>query len=439
MSQSQQHSTILAFDTSADETSVALLQDGKLLLQRISSQVNTMKLWGGIVPMLARRQHYDRIEALTSEVLLRAGTKLLWDIRELSNAQPQIRKLWQERAAETALTSTPARDSEGKLESFRGSLKRDNPLEVLPTLRNPGVTAIAVTAGPGLGIALEVSVAAAKQLAASWQIPVVAVNHMEGHLWSPLLARTAPTMAKLPALGVLISGGHSELVAVPAVGKYEVLGQTLDDAAGECFDKAAVLLGLGYPGGVAIEQFAERARLRAGVANQRVALHKLAKELLKHYPLPLPMARSRDLNLSFSGLKTATLYLVERLQAEQSGQNLSATQTEDLCFVLQYRIAQAVCLKVGLALEAGSYETVLVGGGVSANRWLRRELLALGRKYGVEMLLAPRSAQGDNAAMIALTAHINQLAGTAKNFTPINLENLQRVPHWKISDALELS
>jgi N6-L-threonylcarbamoyladenine synthase len=248
--------TILSIETSMDDTCAAVTVDDRVISNVIASQTAFHEEYGGTVPHIARRKHVEWIEGVVGEALGRAG----------------IRGTWNEFRPGPPLT---------------------------PPFKGGGPDAVAVTYGPGLAPSLEVGIAKAKELAKVWQKPLIAVNHMEGHLLSAFVKNSkgkgvfSTGYPQFPALGFLISGGHTQLVVMKAIGEYELVGETLDDAAGEAYDKVARMLNLGYPGGPILSELAKKGDPSA-------------------FDLPEPMKHRKDLDFSFSGLKTAALYTLTR-------------------------------------------------------------------------------------------------------------------------------
>ena len=305
---------VLGIETSCDETGIALYDSGRgLLAHALHSQVAMHEAYGGVVPELASRDHIRRVVPLAERVLADAAC---------------------------ALTE---------------------------------LDGIAFTEGPGLAGALLVGASIANALAFALGKPAIGVHHMEGHLLSPLLSEPRPAF---PFVALLVSGGHSELYEVRGVGRYRLLGQTLDDAAGEAFDKTAKLLGLGYPGGPALERLA--AEGKAGAAT-----------------LPRPMLASGDLDLSFSGLKTAVSTLARKAP-------LSGQRKADLARAFEDAIVDVLVAKAMAALDATGLERLVVAGGVGANRSLRRRLSSAATGRGAELYFPELQFCTDNGAMIAL-------------------------------------
>jgi len=314
---------VLGIETSCDDTGVALYCTRRgLLAQALHSQIAMHERYGGVVPELASRDHVRRLLPLTERVLRDAGLGI-----------------------------------------------RD-------------VDAIAFTEGPGLAGALLVGASVGTSIAFALGKPSIGIHHLEGHLLSPLLAEDPPDF---PFVALLVSGGHTQLMRVDGVGRYALLGETLDDAAGEAFDKSAKLLGLGYPGGPAI------ARLAQGGRDGAVAL-------------PRPMLHSGDLDFSFSGLKTAVLTAVRRgLPDEQA--------RADLAFAVQAAIVDVLVAKSVAALQSTGLRSLVIAGGVSANQRLR-ELVARARAdRGFDAHFPAPSLCTDNGAMIAFAGALRLAAG----------------------------
>lgn len=339
---------ILGIETSCDETGLALLDDqAGLLAHALHSQVEMHTAYGGVVPELASRDHIRRVIPLLDQVLAKAGRALA------------------------------------------------------------DVDAIAVTAGPGLAGALLVGASVGHALGYALGKPVVDVHHLEGHLLSPLLAEPAPPF---PFVALLVSGGHTQLLAVQGWGQYELLGETLDDAAGEAFDKTAQLLGLGYPGGPAVSRAAEFGTPGA-------------------VRLPRPMLHSNDLDFSFSGLKTAVLTAVRR----EGGSNVCEQARADIARGFVEAIVDVLAAKALRALDRTGLATLVVAGGVGANRQLRERLVDEAAARGATVHFPPLDLCTDNGAMIAL-------AGLAK-LRRTDPERLARSfafsvrPRWSLAEA----
>jgi tRNA N6-adenosine threonylcarbamoyltransferase len=306
----------LAIETSCDETSVALVADGRRVLSNVvHSQVGLHAEFGGVVPELAARDHLERLPHLLDLALEGARAK-------------------------------PA-----------------------------DVELLAVTRGPGLAGCLLVGVGVAEGLSAAWSRPLTGVNHLWGHIYAAMLTRRD---LKPPLLGLVVSGAHSDLVLMPEHGRFEVIGRTRDDAAGEAFDKAARMLGLGYPGGPALDRLA-----RTGHAEQQ----------------PLPRPSLPGLEYSFSGLKTALLYRLRAL-GEAAGPEVRA----DLAASFEQSVVESLLEKLDAALTRSGCSEVVVCGGVAANTLLRRRAAeVVGDR--ARLTMPPLDLCTDNAAMIAAAAH----------------------------------
>ncbi|MEO8206238.1 MAG: tRNA (adenosine(37)-N6)-threonylcarbamoyltransferase complex transferase subunit TsaD [Chthoniobacterales bacterium] len=313
MEQLGEGKTILAIESSCDETAVAILRNGQdLLASLVSSQMELHARFGGVVPEVASRNHLIAAPVLVEQALQQAGLDL------------------------------------------------------------QAVDAFAATTGPGLAAALMIGTALAKGLALAAGKPFLAVNHMEGHLLSPFFGKQEIP----PHLALVVSGGHTLLVDVKGAGSYTIAGRTLDDAAGEAFDKVAKLIGLGYPGGPLIDQMAE-----GGNASR--------------YILPRGMRDSGDYQFSFSGLKTAVRYLIEKEK------NISQP---DLCASFQEAVVEVLVEKTISAAQHFWHTRIAVSGGVSCNRGLRKNLKTACAKHGLELHFAEPWLSTDNAAMIAFAA-----------------------------------
>ncbi len=307
---------ILGIETSCDETGVALYDNGgaggRLLAHLVHSQVDMHQAYGGVVPELASRDHVRRLAPLTRQLFAMGGRSS----RELAG--------------------------------------------------------IGYTEGPGLAGALLVGASFAEALALSLRIPAIGIHHLEGHLLSPLLGTPAPAF---PFVALLVSGGHTQLMRVDGVGRYEVLGETQDDAAGEAFDKTAKLLGLGYPGGPALSRLAE-----SGIPGR--------------LRLPRPMLDSGDLEFSFSGLKTAVLTLLKK----------ETPAPADLARAFVDAVVEVLVAKSRRAMETTGLERLVVAGGVGANKQLRQALNADAARNGFEVFYPAPELCTDNGAMIAFAA-----------------------------------
>ena len=402
----------LAIETSCDETAVCLLEtegspEGignvryRILGNLIHSQIELHAKYGGVFPVMAKREHSRNLVPLLETLIRESGIS--------------VQELAKEDAALTHRT----------LQQVEAILKEKEP-ELLVKLmasslisQRPLIDQIAVTEGPGLEPALWVGVNGAKALSALWNIPLVAVNHMEGHIVGSLLpvasisSTTGPfqTMRPLtlPALALLISGGHTELVLIKRIGEYEIIGRTCDDAVGEAFDKVARMLGLSYPGGPHISALAAEARLDDTYDATQVPIR-----------LPRPMIHSGDLNFSFSGLKTAVLYLIQQITGVAGAGGrvlphsadivpLSDRYKKEIAREFEDAITDVLVAKTEQAIDTylNGIGTLLVGGGVIANKYICQALERLAAKHHIPLYLPPAGVSGDNALMIAFAATLS--------------------------------
>jgi len=316
---------ILGIESSCDETAVAIYDgdlntgQGRIVAEKIASQIETHAKFGGVVPEVASREHLMALPPMVDALL-----------------------------------------SEASLSWF-------------------DIDHIAVTAGPGLLGALLVGTSYARAVGMVNDIPVLPIHHMEGHLLAPGLSGDLP---ELPFITLLVSGGHTLLVQVKAIGQYEVIGQTLDDAAGECFDKSARLLGLPYPGGPEIAQMAEGGDCR-------------------RFKLPRPMLNRDNLNFSFSGLKTAVMYAVKNAGGLSA---MNATDQRDMAACIEAATCEVLVKKSIRACMQMDAPRLVIAGGVAANTYLRRLLAELAEAKGIEVYMPHPKHCTDNAAMIAYAA-----------------------------------
>lgn len=343
---------VLGIETSCDETGVALYstRDG-LRAQALHSQAAMHEKYGGVVPELASRDHVQRLAPMIERVVADAGCTLA------------------------------------------------------------DIDAIGYTQGPGLAGALLVGAAVATALAYALKKPVIGVHHLEGHLLSPLLSQNPPTF---PFVALLVSGGHTQLLRVDGLGQYELLGDTVDDAAGEAFDKSAKLLDLGYPGGPALSALAATAR-QGRSPSDAVA-----------FKLPRPKLRSDDLDFSFSGLKTAVLTHVKRGIAEE--------QRAELAYEVEQAITDVLAGKSVRALQQTGLRRLVVSGGVSANQELRRKLAAarIGDRP-IEVFFPELELCTDNGAMIAFAAAL-RLQGSTEALAAGVATSFDVRPRWPLTE-----
>ena len=341
---------VLGIESSCDETGVALIDSEKgLLADAVYTQIDMHRAYGGVVPELASRDHIRRVLVLIDDVLSRANVQ-----------------------------------------------KED-------------IDAVAVTEGPGLAGALLVGSSVAHAIGYALGIPVVGVHHLEGHLLSACLADPAP---QFPFIALLVSGGHTQFMRVNAFGSYELLGETLDDASGEAFEKTAQLLGEGYPGGPAVSRLAESGTPGA-------------------IELPRPMLHSQSLDMSFSGLKTAVLTAVNDAKDPSDPQFRS-----DLALAFTEAVAEVLTTKAVKAIKTTGIKQLVVAGGVSANKTLRASLIEACRKRGAHVFFPPQRLCTDNGAMIAVAGMMRlqrmseeELQNACKRWS------FSAKPRWTLSQA----
>jgi N6-L-threonylcarbamoyladenine synthase len=383
---------ILGIETSCDETAVCILEaqgglnkpNFNVLGNALYSQVKIHAEYGGVFPALAKREHAKNLVPLFKKVL-----------EDASMYHPGHSPAKPDQA-----TPLNLRGGEGELyEKLKLILEREHglfeqTLELLNTIERPDIDAIAVTSGPGLEPALWVGINFARALGEAWNIPVIPTNHMEGHIVSVLLKNTDVSI-EFPALALLISGGHTELVIMKNWLEYEIIGQTRDDAVGEAFDKVARLLGLPYPGGPQISKLAHDAR----------TAHSTPP-----FILPRPMIKSDDYDFSFSGIKTAVLYALKKIQGKTP--ELDQEIKKEMSLEFENAVTEVLIAKVKKALEEFEIKTLILGGGVIANTYIREEFKKLVEGFpGIKLLIPEINLSTDNAVMIAMAAYLNISAG----------------------------
>lgn len=338
---------VLGIETSCDETGVAIYDDEcGLMADALYSQIELHAEYGGVIPELASRDHVIKLLPLIDEVM---------------------------------------KSADCSVEDIDG---------------------IAYTAGPGLVGALMVGAATAQSLAFTWGKPAIAVHHMEGHLLAPMLEDNPP---QFPLLALLVSGGHTQLVQVERMGEYQLLGESLDDAAGEAFDKTAKMLGLLYPGGPAV------AKMALGGDDSR-------------FDFPRPMVKHAGLDFSFSGLKTFTLNTRELF-----GEAITEQDKADICACFQRAVVETLAIKCKRALKQTGGKRLIIAGGVSANTALRAQLETMVSKQGAELFYARPSLCTDNGAMIAYAGLQRLRAGQVADL------GIQVRPRWPLSELPPLT
>ena len=341
---------ILGIETSCDETGVAIFDEEKgLIANQLYSQIEMHADYGGVVPELASRDHIRKTLPLIDAALKEA--------------------------------SLTAKDIDG----------------------------IAYTAGPGLVGALLVGATIARSLAYAWQVPALGVHHMEGHLLAPMLEDNPPPF---PFVALLISGGHTQLVKVDGVGQYELLGESIDDAAGEAFDKTGKLLGLDYPAGVAVSKLAEQ-----GTPNRFI--------------FPRPMTDRPGLDFSFSGLKT---FAANTINANLNAEGKLDEQTRcDIAHAFQQAVVDTIIIKCKRALQQTGYKRLVMAGGVSANKQLRADLAEMMKNLKGEVFYPRPQFFTDNGAMIAYTGFLRLKHGEHTDLS------VSVKPRWAMTDLPEIA
>ena len=377
---------ILGIETSCDETAVCIIEveDNsalpkiKILGNQLYSQVALHTQYGGVYPMMAKREHSQNLVPLLEKCL--EESKLI----NLDNNKKANDLLEEEKEK---IKNILIRE-QGLFEPF---------VELIQKIKSDSwskkIDAIAVTSGPGLEPALWVGVSFAKALSSALNIPIIPTNHMEGHIIISSLDKISDNnfiLKKInyPAIALLISGGHTQLVLVEQNQKYKIIGDTKDDAIGEAYDKVARILGLPYPGGPEISKLAEKER--EGFPNKKAP-----------YPLPRPMIHSHDFNFSFSGIKTAVLYTVKKVE------KITNPIKQEIAKEFEDAVTEVIFKKTKEAIEQYGAQAVIVGGGVSANKKIREDFNKLSEDLNIQLLIPEVSASTDNAIMIALAGYIN--------------------------------
>ena len=331
---------ILGIETSCDETGIALYDSNKGLLgHTLHSQIDLHAEYGGVVPELASRDHIRYIIPLINQLLNKTS------------------------------------------------------------IAKEAINAIAYTAGPGLSGALLVGSTVGESLSFALGIPSIPVHHLEGHLLAPMLEDTKPVF---PFLALLVSGGHTQIIHVKQIGQYDIVGDTLDDAAGEAFDKTAQLLGLGYPGGAKLSKLAESGKPK--------------------YDLPKPMLHSKDFDFSFSGLKTAVLTLVKK-QPE-----LTDTIKANIAASFQESITEVLIFKTLKAMNSLNLNQIVVSGGVGANKQLREKLTKSSQENNFKLFFPSLEFCTDNGAMIALAGYLRYALSEKKDY------RFTVMPRWRLTE-----
>ena len=370
---------ILNIETSCDDTGISILETKggvknpsfKILANNVASQIAIHSPYGGVYPKLAKREHIKNLPIVLEKTL-----------------------------------------QDAKL------IKKGKPIDL-----------ITVTYGPGLEPALWTGIVFAKELTQKWKVPLVPVNHMEGHIFSvfPKVGKKNFKISKIdfPILTLLVSGGHTELVLIKKWFNYQIIGETVDDAVGEAFDKVARMLELSYPGGPEISKLAEeeRKKLLLQTSSQRDGARKAIRQQANMrgaekqlFSLPRPMLNSKDFNFSYSGLKTAVLYLIKKIGTLD--QKIKAE------IALEFENAAIECLthKTEKSIEKYKIKTLIVAGGVSANLHLRKEINEVAKKRKIKLLTPIQELTGDNSLMIGIAGYMNYLKNKKKIPRPAGIK-----------------
>ena len=386
---------ILSIETSCDETAVSVVEATgdfpnatyAVLGDAVFSQIEIHREYGGVFPAVAKREHILTLVPVLKKALTEANVPPVPHHALFPEEKEHLHTLL---AREPGLA--------------------DALISFFEQYNTPAIDLIAVTKGPGLEPALWVGINFAKALSALWHVPVVGINHMEGHIFGSLFDGEKIAPLAFPAVVLLISGGHTELVLMKDWDFYELLGKTRDDAVGEAFDKVARTLGLTYPGGPEISKRAHAYRVKKNVAGaQKGAETPLA--------FPRPMLNTPDCDFSFSGLKTAVLYHVK-------DKNLTEADREEIAEAFENAVTEVLLKKTMRAVELNDAQSIILGGGVSANNHIREsfEILIEKEHPDLSLYLPQKSLTGDNAVMIALAAHSCHSTGTIVSETDMTAD-----------------
>jgi len=392
---------ILSIETSCDETAISLLKAKEensnpkfeILGNVLYSQIEKHKEFGGVFPSLAKREHALNLTPLLEKLLKETSEEIIPD-GEIAEFEKNIEKETQE-----ILSREP-----DLYEAF---------IKYVSKIEKPDVDLIAVTSGPGLEPALWVGINFARALSLAWQIPVIPVNHMEGHITSVLKDPEASEKISFPAISLLISGGHTQLVLVKNWGQYEVIGNTKDDAIGEAYDKVARLLDLEYPGGPKISALADTARNKIETDENFCDDELNFKEACDKYEisLPRPMLGTDDFDFSFSGIKTAVLYLLKKLK-EKHGETLTEKIKSLVALEFETAVTEVLLKKTSKAIDKYNAKDLIIGGGVIANKNIRETFARLQNSLEtniekVNVWVPEINLTTDNSIMIGIAGYLN--------------------------------
>ena len=401
---------ILSIETSCDDTGLTIFEatggiqnaSFKILADNLSSQVKIHVPYGGVYPMLAKREHIKNLPTMLEKTLREAGLKSSPDAFAQSLG-PSLR------------SATPSQKHTGS--------ERKN---------TPPVDLIAVTYGPGLPPCLWAGITFTQELAKKWKVGVVPVNHMEGHVLSVFgknEGKFKVTKLKTPILSLLVSGGHTQLVLTKKWMQYEIIGETLDDAVGEAFDKVARMLGLPYPGGPHISKLAEEARIlhERGLASATARARANFQQKImgaesgqnSGFALPRPMLYTKNFDFSFSGLKTAVLYKIRDLK--KAGRKLTTELTTELALEFENAVVECLVYKTAKAIEKYKIKTLIVAGGGAANKHLRSEIKKIARQ-DLAILFPTMELARDNSVMIGIAGYLNYIKNKKKTGRPESIK-----------------
>lgn len=397
---------LLSIETSCDETAISILNfkkeqdlDEELnfssLSNHVLSQINIHREFGGVFPSLAKREHAKNIVKIFIECLKEASLYIKKEKKEFSINIKDIENLEEKLYSKSDIK---------KIKEIKKLLEREPEMfeeliNLFVSIEKPDINAISVTNGPGLAPALWVGINFIKALNIFWNINIYPINHMEGHIISSLIypKDSNNKISKgdfiiknfnSPAIALLISGGHTEIISFSKLGNYKKIGKTLDDAAGEAFDKVARSLKLPYPGGPEISKIAEACR----VNNLKIE---------SKFKLPRPMINSHDLNFSFSGLKTAVIYKIEEMRKNNIDQE---TIKNTISLDFENSVTEILLKKVSDAIVKTNAKSLLIGGGVIANTHIRKNFTEFSLKENIDLYIPEKFLTGDNAFMIGATA-----------------------------------
>lgn len=419
---------ILSIETSCDDTSLAIIRTpaprgrssfnkierrGKnrvyfdILASVVSSQIKIHKKWGGVYPALATRAHQKNIIPILKEVLKQSGELQNTPFDRL-RAIPKGIELVNWKRKNTTIKEILKRESE-LLKNF---------LEFIPKIKKPKIDAISVTQGPGLEPCLWTGINLTRALSFFWKIPIIPVNHVKAHIFANFIKEKINLKADsdfFPALALVVSGGHTQLILMNSFNKYKILGETQDDAAGECLDKVARILGLEYPGGPIIEKKAKEFKNENCTLRQAQGDAEQKRNVEFKINLPRPMINSKNYDFSFSGLKTAVLY---DFKTRSSKIKKDKNYIRQICFETQQAIFEVLIKKTLKAAKDFRVKNILLGGGVASNNELRKQMKKVLQNSlpKIKLLIPEPMYCTDNAVMTGIQGYFNFLEKKSKNW-----------------------